>query len=820
MTKSSKQRGNGIRVYELAQRLGIDYKDLIKRLANTGVIVTNHMSLIGTADAKAFSEAFKTSEVAPKEKLVSKPTVIRRRAKVVELPAEVGPPQLPPSELVEQRGPNLDERRPDATAKKSRVHDLAKRMGIGSKELMLRLAANGVAVKSHMTNVSDVDFKLLSSQESNIPTNISQNDIGLTQTSIRGRADMVVPADDASKLNSVESVKRLMPNQIFRASDQSGSAELSPFAERLAPSVSNIDLSTQRKQLLMLLKGIIDLVGSKHSIISILENKRLNHGRALLINVLHQVVTVADSVYTVEDLIDESYFVTGNSRVLSRTINNEIKSGLNYDLIDEVKSLKSRIALIEKYFDDRGFFDIYSAESNNEAARLPAQNNSIPDFEYYPTDFEIEDLSDEFLGEFDGVSFRMEPTELHSNRVIERLSDIEARLDTNNVDDSGTFTDSIEDRIDKLQTIFDNSKLPYHFEQVEKRLQNGIENGAKLQNSKLTLRSDYSIIADQMKEHGFFLDQDTIKDICDKLHTNMILILEGPTGTGKTTLASLLPKILLGANATSTTRSIDADVNIESVLGHLRASNNHYGVALGFLTEAVLESIETSGNNWLVLDEINRGDISTAFSPLLKALADNKPLLEWEMFPNRENHRGEIPIPLKFRIIGTMNSHDKNQLHQLSDALMRRVGIVNLRAPEKEKEFKLLYDRIVSSYVNEQFGSISKKIADKFETAVKTVLDIADIFRKVSHNKPVYLYYKAYIGSALLFNVCEIVLKDIINAPNSDVLTIADSAFSAIIVAHRSDWHVELCKQLMQETNNKFINIYSTLNKLLHNQVI
>jgi len=83
------------RVYELAQQMGIDNKELMARLAALGVPVTNHMAVIEEADVKALSAPAQTHHKDPSQEEVRvKPTLIRRRAKVAEVeatPAEPAP---------------------------------------------------------------------------------------------------------------------------------------------------------------------------------------------------------------------------------------------------------------------------------------------------------------------------------------------------------------------------------------------------------------------------------------------------------------------------------------------------------------------------------------------------------------------------------------------------------------------------------------------------------------------------------------------------------------------------------------------------------
>ena len=75
------------RVYELAQQMGIDNKELIAKLAAVGVEVKNHMAAIDDADIKKLTAPATVKEVSQEEVRI-KPTLIRRRAKVVEAAAE------------------------------------------------------------------------------------------------------------------------------------------------------------------------------------------------------------------------------------------------------------------------------------------------------------------------------------------------------------------------------------------------------------------------------------------------------------------------------------------------------------------------------------------------------------------------------------------------------------------------------------------------------------------------------------------------------------------------------------------------------------
>jgi translation initiation factor IF-2 len=113
---------NKTRVHELAQKLGIDNKELIARLQAVGVEVSSHMSVISDDDIKKLSPAAPTVKDAAQEEVRVKPTVIRRRPKAVaepeELPVEVTA-EVTIAPVVAE--PDLDTATPAVTKKVSSV---------------------------------------------------------------------------------------------------------------------------------------------------------------------------------------------------------------------------------------------------------------------------------------------------------------------------------------------------------------------------------------------------------------------------------------------------------------------------------------------------------------------------------------------------------------------------------------------------------------------------------------------------------------------------------------------------------------------------
>lgn len=199
---------------------------------------------------------------------------------------------------------------------------------------------------------------------------------------------------------------------------------------------------------------------------------------------------------------------------------------------------------------------------------------------------------------------------------------------------------------------------------------------------------------------GFSIDRSVIAAAVASLRAGKHLLLGGPPGSGKTTVAEALCRAVVGSNYDVTTATADW-TTFDTIGGYLPDSDG-----LKFVPGVVLRSLRGAG--WLIIDEVNRADIDKAFGPLFTVLSggegsagrtsvlpymtsDGKPVtVEWATTNTTPD--GVYPITPWWRLLGTLNVSDKASLFRLSFAFLRRFAVIDVPLPP-EDEYRKLFAR-------------------------------------------------------------------------------------------------------------------------------
>lgn len=215
------------------------------------------------------------------------------------------------------------------------------------------------------------------------------------------------------------------------------------------------------------------------------------------------------------------------------------------------------------------------------------------------------------------------------------------------------------------------------------------------------------------------------RNIANSIDSGKHIILEGVPGTGKTEIANALCDLCVEKGYVNgyTQATATSDWSTYDTIGGLMPDKDGN---LYFSEGIVLKSIRE--NNLLIIDEINRADIDKAFGPLFTVLSNQTVELNYKIFKDENDKIGKnikiVPdldhqrsyfdsedatyyVGNNWRIIGTMNTYDKDSLYDLSYAFMRRFFFCNVDVPDENA-----YIEIINSFneLDVEYKSSLKKL--------------------------------------------------------------------------------------------------------------
>ena len=194
------------------------------------------------------------------------------------------------------------------------------------------------------------------------------------------------------------------------------------------------------------------------------------------------------------------------------------------------------------------------------------------------------------------------------------------------------------------------------------------------------------------REAGLCVPDSVLGALVAALRAGKHVILTGPPGTGKTTLAMLVSEMardaLMSGGYLATTATSHWSVD------HTVGASFEGDEGTTFRPGVVIDAIETG--RWLLIDELNRADIDRALGEFFTVLSGQPVVLPFKRTSFSDNlslvpFGAEAPegtevirVPKSWRIVATMNDYDRNELFSLSHALMRRFAFVHLGSPSDD----------------------------------------------------------------------------------------------------------------------------------------